>query len=263
MYDTDGSLISSENGNFPSALLANPQLLTAQRIEVRLSTFLGEEKIRPQQLQLIAESRASGLSAFAQISKRDAVFNGPITLSMDAALIKKFTGEQAGLFELYLLAADSSASQGLRWNLGAFELVAPSAAVASSSPLFKSATSQELSLSQKPEIRHIFRAAARRPPAAVSVFFSALVLIPLVAVLAYVFGPLGVNAKGFPTAFAPKMAAVAFHISLLAMVGVLAAFWIKWNLLQTIPVAMAAGAAIFVSGYFSLGYLASHSEKQD
>ncbi len=94
---------------------------------------------------------------------------------------------QAGEFDATLTLADDGIAQAILWRLGTVNVSHASAAV----PTLSAA--QLLNL-PKPEISHIFQAPGRQPPAAVSMGFTMLSVVPLGFLLVHL-AHLGVNLK--------------------------------------------------------------------
>ncbi|TKA23415.1 hypothetical protein B0A50_07291 [Salinomyces thailandicus] len=100
----------------------------------------------------------------------------------------------------------------------------------------------------KPEIHHQFRAGPAQPPRLLSTLFTFAILATL-PVLLIVTTALGGNLGHVSAAFgAAPVAHGVFVGSLLAMEGVFFAYYIGWNLFQTLPVAGVVGIVAFVSG---------------
>jgi oligosaccharyltransferase complex subunit delta (ribophorin II) len=147
---------------------------------------------------------------------------------------------------------------------------------------------------------HVQRAPEKRPPAVVSLAFSALAFVPLAAVLVYVPVATGANFKvrlaagrqggcshfvsstarllvalGFRllTGFCPRCLAQAwpvasgyailFHAGLAGMLVLYVMFWLKLNLAQTLPLAAFGGLFVAASGYLTLSTLAQNRLKKD
>ena len=142
----------------------------------------------------------------------------------------------------------------------------------------KKAPEKPLRYGKLPEIHHIFRADPKSPPKVITLFFTLIVLAALPVLFGAVclipsnpfFRPfperkkqkrirtqltrnkwllLGANANHLSRALgsAPGSHALYFG-SIVAMEAVFLMYYLSWNLFQTLPVAAAVGAVIFLSG---------------
>jgi hypothetical protein len=102
------------------------------------------------------------------------------------------------------------------------------------------------SLSQKPEIIHQFRPEETMVAAPVSFFFTAVIMLPTGAALGLMMH-LGANVKGY---YMQERANVAnlFHAGVIAIIAIHLAFWIKFNLIQILPVLIPVEVATVLLG---------------
>ena len=111
--------------------------------------------------------------------------------------------------------------------------------------------------SAKPEIRHVHRKPARRPPAVVALAFAALVLAELGVLLAVLSRHPAVNLGAWPAAgTTASLASTAFHAGIASILGLYLLFWLKLNILQTLPVLAVLALFTTVSGHQALSALA-------
>ena len=68
--------------------------------------------------------------------------------------------------------------------------------------------------------------------------------------------------QGFPGGGPSLLAAVAFHGGLASVLGLYTLFWLKLNLIQTLPVLMLLGLWTAVAGYHALSRQAEARLKQ-
>ena len=153
----------------------------------------------------------------------------------------------------------------MRWALG--DLALPAAADgAAGAPPKAAATADAAGGSRaKPEIVHQRRPAERTAPAPAALLFAGVAALPLLAALAY--AARAGNLRAFP-AGAASLWALALHGGIAAMLALYAAFWVRLNLAQTLPAALALGAATAAVGYKALSAvadarLAREAKKQD
>ena len=116
-----------------------------------------------------------------------------------------------------------------------------------------------------PEIRWTFEVPGSRPPAAVSLLFTALAVMPLAVVLpALLFGAVG-GVRFFPSGdLAPvRLYAFVFHSSLVAAMVVLGAYWVSVDLMTTLSILGCIAPISALSGYYLLSGLAGIREKSE
>jgi hypothetical protein len=94
------------------------------------------------------------------------------------------------------------------------------------------------------------RPAEKRPPAVVSLAFSALALAPLAALVLWLLASGALSLPLYPSGPA-ALFALLFHAGIGALLFLYFLFWTKLNLAQTLP--FAAGLGLFISG---VGYKA-------
>merc|ERR1712179_546976 len=83
--------------------------------------------------------------------------------------------------------------------------------------------------SKRPEIKHLFREAEKRPPTAVSTAFTFLVLSPIL-ILIGLWMKIGVNISNFPM----SLSAIGFHVCLAAVFGLYYVYWVQLNMFDTV-----------------------------
>lgn len=60
-----------------------------------------------------------------------------------------------------------------------------------------------------------------------------------------------------------RLAALGFHASIAAMLFLYLLFWLKLNLAETLPLVLAGGLTVALTGYFTLSGLAAERLKKD
>lgn len=99
------------------------------------------------------------------------------------------------------------------------------------------------------------RPAEKRPPAAVSLAFSALALAPLALLLLFLLASGLLALPAFPSG-PGALWALLFHAGIAALLGLYWLFWTRLNLAQTLPAALGIGVATALVGYKALSGLA-------
>lgn len=136
----------------------------------------------------------------------------------------------SGTFQIELIIGDAVISNPIRWELGTLE-----AKLATPEP------EEKQTRGPKPEIKHSFRPAEKRPPQAVSLFFTALAAAPLLLLLA-LWSTLGINFANF------TVVAVPYHLGLAAILGLFALFWLRLDMFTTCGWLIPIGGFTFLTG---------------
>jgi oligosaccharyltransferase complex subunit delta (ribophorin II) len=112
--------------------------------------------------------------------------------------------------------------------------------------------------SKQPEIAHIFREAEQLPSSVVSSLFSILCLAPI-GLLVILWLAIGFNFNKFQF----TLASCVFHVTLLAIFGLLYCYWIKLNMFVTLKYLSVLAVVAYVSGNSLLRSLAAIKEKKN
>lgn len=222
----------------------------------------GDADFRPQQAFLRLTARGSGDAAYFAATKAKA---GGLVVTAKHDELQKQVGTQPGTYDAALLVGDSRSTQPVEWALGEVKVLYPPQDDGSQ-PEAKPYRALDAAFRPKPEITHQHRQPERRAPAVVSLFFSLVALAPLAAFLLVAL-QLGANLKGFPSG-ASFLPAAAFHAGLAAICALYLLFWLQLNLMQTVPILVALGAATAVFGRVTLqgaaaGAAAKPPQKQE
>lgn len=153
--------------------------------------------------------------------------------------------QYSGTFDLVLIVGDAVITNPIRWNLGTLEAKL-GASEAPSKPQVRAA---------KPEIQHVFRPAEKRPPQAVSMFFTALALAPLLLLL-ILWLKIGINLGNF------TFSAVPFHLGLAAILGLFTLFWLRLDMFTTCGWLIPIGGFTFLSGHRLLSRIARQKKTE-
>lgn len=246
VFSNDGKKLASKEGKLGSDLLRGVLLKAGQSVEVSFTPQLDGAATKPQQAMLMAVSKEQpALVAYAVAkAKKD----GLHVATLATAAVEKQLGPLGGEFDVALLLGDPAAPHGLSGSIGSLAL--PD--VGDAKPKLLTAASQPTN-NLKPNIEHIFRPPASRPPAIVSLVFTGLALAPLVFLLG-ALGLLGVNLKALPVGPA-SLWVLLFHGGIAALLGLYLLFWLRLNLATTLPLALGLGLFIAATGYKALGAL--------
>lgn len=155
---------------------------------------------------------------------------------LDVNLASELTHSAA--FELELILGDSIMSNPLRWSFGSVDV-----------KLGLPEPKQAVVRSLRPEIRHMFRPAEKRPPQVVSMLFTALAAAPLLLLL-ILWLKVGINFGNF------SLAALGFQVGLASIFGLFSLFWLKLDMFTTCGWLLPLGAFTFLAGHQVLSKLA-------
>jgi oligosaccharyltransferase complex subunit delta (ribophorin II) len=230
-------------------------------LSVAFQTTLGGKSAAPQQavLRLVEEQDQNGPSAYVWARRRKGGEPGDLVATVTHAEVERQIGRVPAALAATLLVGEPSAApqpQGVEWRLGEVrfaEAAAGEGKPGSSSK--KQATAKLLTAAHQPlhnalpEIKHAFRRPERRAPAPISLVFTALALLPLVA-LVPALAAAGANLKGFPSSD-PTWAA-AFLASLAGVLALLVVFWLRLTLATVLWPGLALGSALWFTGWRAL-----------
>lgn len=245
-----GKKLSSKSAKFGSKLLKDASLDLGQSIEVTFTPKLDGSAFKPQQAMLmLVPASHSNLAAYAVAKARK---DGSHAATLTQALVEKQLGTVGGKVAVTLLLGDPAAANGLRWELGSVEL--PPDQGAKPSPAYRTARAQPMN-NLLPNIEHTFRPADKRPPAAVSLAFTALALAPLGVLVLWLLASGGLSLPLFPSG-PGALWALLFHGGIGALLVLYFLFWTRLNLAQTLPLAAGLGLGIAGVGYKALSAVA-------
>lgn len=227
---------------YPEKLGSKLTLAHESQIKVSFKVTVGGNAITPSQAMavLTSKTRPSAAAYFPAKLKGEG-----LVASITSGGVEKQLGTLGGGYSLALLVGDAAIETPVQWSLGDVAV--------SFKPLDDGSQPDDpaqfpAAFQPRPTILHMHRPPEKQPPAVVSLVFAAVTLAPLLLVLAVALGSLKANFKGM----AGNSAALVFHGSILAILGLYWAFWTKLNLLQTLPILSVLALLTFFSGYFAL-----------
>ncbi|XP_044751427.1 dolichyl-diphosphooligosaccharide--protein glycosyltransferase subunit 2 [Coccinella septempunctata] len=151
----------------------------------------------------------------------------------------------SGTFDIELILGDPVMSNPMTWNVGKIDIN-----LGRNDPDVKSVRGP------KPEIKHLFRQAEKRPSTTVSLLFSILTAAPLLLLL-ILWMKIGINIKNFSVVSLP------FHLGFGSILCLFLCFWLKLDMFTTCAWLIPLGAFTFLSGHKVLSKLASSNKKSD
>ncbi|MCJ1404653.1 hypothetical protein MMC11_007879 [Xylographa trunciseda] len=214
------------------------QLGASDTLKIILTTQEGKSAKRPHQAFLNLKDAGTGLeTSFAFAVKESG--KGKLELTQKDIPFQLLTASSDLTASLTIASFGSSTP----YNKVAFTIKIKRD---SGEPI--SSTEEPIRYGKLPEIHHIFKSDPKSPPKFISVFFTAIVLVALPALLGiWLF--LGANVNHLPKALGNSpISHVLFFGSILAMEGIFFMYYTTWNLFQTLPAAAAVGLVTFLGG---------------
>ena len=177
-----------------------------------------------------SQSNRAAYVAAAPAKKGDA-----LEISATSAGIEDQIGAQGGPFEATLIIGSVSPSAALQWPLGVVTVTHRPGPDGNQPPAPR--TRMEVETSPKPEIVHVFRVPVKPAPTLASLAFTGIAVLPLAAFIIGA-GFVGANFSAFPKTGIEWVYAIGFHGGIAALLVLYVLFWLKLNLLQTLPFAL-------------------------
>ncbi|BFZ21356.1 hypothetical protein BsWGS_24394 [Bradybaena similaris] len=205
------------------------QLLTAHQTFIRLTNLNTKEEI-------------------IFINEADNTLTNKFDLDVGAS--SKEFDSSSGKYSMELIVGDAVIENPFSWHLTDVSLTFPESG--------ETKADKQSQYAKKPEIKHKFNEPEKRPPATVSLAFTALVLLPLL-ILLILWIRIGVNISNFPL----SLSAVGFHICLGAIFALYYCYWIQLNMFQTLRWLGIIAIPTFIFGNRLLSALASKSAKRE
>ncbi|KAL4447820.1 hypothetical protein ABPG75_005039 [Micractinium tetrahymenae] len=259
LLEASGAAAAQEKVSGP----ANLRLVLdhTRTLKVTLSAALAsapDQEFRPQQVFVRLTAKATGGAAyFAAVKAKD----GSLYTAAKSAEVQKQVGTQSGAYELALVVGDARTLQPLLWALGEVQVLHPPLDDGSQ-PAAAPYRAMDVLFRPLPEIVHMHRAPERRAPALVSLLFALVALAPLGAFVVLALRA-GANLKGFPTDGAGFLSAAGFHAGLAAILALYVLFWLRLNLMQTLPILAVLAGVTATFGRSTLNHLAAAWQKQE
>ena len=169
-----------------------------------------------------------------------------IDLNFRTAASKSF-GSIGGDYKIELIVGDATLPQAMVTEVATVTLELPE----SKEPV------PDLSSKAKPDITHVFRQPEKRPPQAISMFFTGLVFLPAL-VLLVTWIKLGANISKFKL----TLSSVGFHGGLLAIIAIYVNFFIGVNMFTTMKQLSIAAVVTFLFGQRLLSSIAADKKEK-
>ncbi|GAB4816093.1 hypothetical protein N2152v2_003139 [Parachlorella kessleri] len=255
--ESDGRVAREEALTPPAAARGSLRLDHTETLKVAFTVVTESgEAFRPQQAVVRLTSGETGAAAYFAAKRNK---DGSLSTSITSAAVEKQLGSQGGLYEAVLLLGDTRTAAPLEWRLAQLTVL-HSPLDDGSQPAGPPPRAMELLARPQPEITHLHRPPTRRVPAPVALAASAACVAPL-GLLLFLLGRLGANLKGFPSGPA-GLWSLLFQGGLAAILGLYVLFWLRLNLLQTLPVLAVLGVFTAGAGNRALSSLAQSRKKQ-
>ncbi|ETV85721.1 hypothetical protein, variant [Aphanomyces astaci] len=179
--------------------------------------------------------------------------------AMRAVVSVASRGLLSGLHTVSLVVGDIHFHNALAWELGQINVELPPAPPASPTPLYTTPLlhTSDTTLQALPEITHIMRPPPTTPPPAISIVFTALVGVPLVA---FVGGSLRASSlPKLPSSVAGIVWSVAFLVSLLSVLALFGLYWLQLDMFTALGYLGVLGPVIVVTGQYALAHVAART----
>eukprot|EP00455_Lapot_gusevi_P000227 TRINITY_DN1009_c0_g1_i2.p1 TRINITY_DN1009_c0_g1~~TRINITY_DN1009_c0_g1_i2.p1 ORF type:complete len:664 (+),score=316.04 TRINITY_DN1009_c0_g1_i2:42-2033(+) len=225
--------------SFPSTLASTLSADSSKYFHLSFKTTSQDKNFRPHQAFVIFVNKATQAQGVFVPRFENGAYSLKLSLSSKDA-VETLSG--SGDYDVSIVIGDASASKPISWKLGQISLQinsAPKAAV--------------VSRSAKPDQAHVFRTPDSRPSSLVSNVFTLFVLAP-VAVLIYGLLNMGLNVQ-FPADSQQLIWTLSFQGVLAVMLFVLASYWIKLNIFQTLGALAVLACVAIVTGHEALKYV--------
>lgn len=250
--ESDGS-VARDVPLAPYALLQDQlRLENSQTLKVAFNaeTDAGDA-FRPQQAFLHAYCPGHEQPALSVATRNK---DGSLSAALKAAIIREQLGLQSSTCRLELVLGDSRSHDGVQWALGDLTIPPP--------PKGESTVDSEPDpFDVKPEIVHQHRPPSKRVPGVIALAGAALCMAPLAYCGVLLLG-MKANLKGFPSGPA-ALWNLLFQAGLASILALYLLFWLRLNLMQTVPAAALLGLATAGVGTKALSGLAASRGKQE
>ncbi|XP_060077704.1 dolichyl-diphosphooligosaccharide--protein glycosyltransferase subunit 2-like isoform X2 [Ylistrum balloti] len=153
-------------------------------------------------------------------------------------------GHQSGKYSMELVVGDAVVENPFSWTMADVNLAFPEKTAEKKSG--------ESPYTKKPEIKHVFREAEKRPPAVVSMTFTALVFLPAL-ILLFLWMQIGANISNFPM----SMSAIGFHLCLGGVFALYYCYWTHLTMFDTLRYLGLISIPLFIFGNRLLSSIAA------
>lgn len=164
-------------------------------------------------------------------SKSSSALDATIT----AKGIEAQIGPLSGRFAVSLVLGSSSPAIAETWHFGEMVVSHKPLPDGSQPPVPK--TALEAAAEMKKEIEHKHRQPEKRAPWIVSIAFSIVAVVPVLGFIGFVIKSGEFSKKG--SSSGAGILRIGFHIGILSILVLYSLFWMKLNLVQTLPILVA------------------------
>jgi len=225
LTDADGSSAPRFSKlHFPSQLPSSLQADSSQHLAL---TFSVSRTTHQAFLRLYSEERE-----IIFVAELDNKKQYKLNINLASELV------YSGTFKMELILGDSVMSNPLRWLIGSIDV-----------NLNIPVPLQKTVRRPKPEIKHLFRPAEKRPAEIVSLYFTVLTLSPLLLLL-ILWLKIGITVTHFTTF------SLLFHLGFGGILGLFSLFWFKLDMFTTCAWLIPVGSFTFLAGQQLLSHIA-------
>ncbi|KAI0208718.1 Dolichyl-diphosphooligosaccharide--protein glycosyltransferase subunit 2 [Lamellibrachia satsuma] len=164
--------------------------------------------------------------------------------TFDVGSREKEFGYLSGQYSMELIVGDAVIQNPLSWIVADVNLKFSDSAQLSPDKVDR--------FKPKPEIKHMFRVADKRPSNFISNIFTVMALVPLLLLLV-LWIKIGVNMSNFPF----SLSAIGFHVGLAAIFGLYYLYWVQLNMFETLRYLGFIGIPTFLFGNRLLSSIAA------
>lgn len=201
----------------------------------------------------LSSTAVPGKAAYFSASSAEDSFEAVVS----SANIEDQVGTLGGKYEASILIGASQPKVTIERTIGEVTVLHRPGPDGNQPPV--SLTAFESVSKPKPEIKHMHRVPEKRAPAIISLAFTLVATVPTIAFVLVAIN-LGANVKGLKAS--NIVYAAIFHGGIGAILGVYVLFWVRLNLMQTLPVLLVLEAVTLGVGRLSASRSAGGA-KQD
>eukprot|EP00741_Cyanophora_paradoxa_P020156 tig00000219_g19457.t1 len=256
--DDDVAEHKKVKATYPSAVSAPVAVDADTRLKIsyKVKNVATGKPMQPHQSFVTLTSVATGKQVAVLVAK---YVDKQYTIVSDVGLLnnEKLRGA-SGDYAVSVIVGDVVMPRSIVWKAATLAATLRTPENATKKFDLRDVAADRLLTEAQAEIKHQFRAPDRRPSAQFSYLFTALVLVPLLVLLASL-GALGVNLSNLPKSGTGSIAALVFIGTLVGMVFVLSSFFFSWTFFPVVKSLIALAVVAVFSGHATLREVAAAS----
>jgi len=218
----------------------------SKKSKVRVDFKLGDLDIVPQQIMAQLASSDGGPAQSLVARPTNGKFNTVFDVTRDPW--KKLP---AGKYDVNLLFGDARLEKPVVWNVGAVKLT-PVPPKPPRRKHYEPVNDDVPRFEPKGDLNHTFNDAEKKPVALLSLIFAVVTCVPFLGLLYLLFVVMGVTVK--PPSGQAGVEAMVFQGSLVAIGGILLAFWVSVGIFKSLGLLTVAAGGAAIAGYGPLKF---------